>query len=222
MWPNTQFPTPRPSFKQPVEIVGVEPDEGELATVYFSVAWLPYVLGALNQLLLQATWKSDDIDVINTEQLRALRLIELFAIWQDLKEYGTPFWDEGNGDEADDTQPADTQPWYGHVTDPNAPAGELDFVESALLWTITALVAVATFELGGLAPAIAFHTAVEKFIIIQKRGDAAETIRFVVDGEDMKFINTAPYAPGDLIKTQIITPQTGGEHDLLIISTVAE
>lgn len=127
----------------------------------------------------------------------------------------TPFWDDE--EDVDDDAPAEMQPWYGGVTDPNAPPGELDFVESALLWAFTGLVAVATFEVGGLAPAIVFHTTVEKFIILQKRGDAAETIRFLIDGEDAKFVNTAPYAPGEIISTPLVTPATGGDHTLMII-----
>lgn len=132
-----------------------------------------------------------------------------------LLDVGTPFWDDET--DVDDEESTDTQPWYGEVTNPTAPADELTFVESVLLWGFTGLIAVATFEVAGVAPAILFHTTVEKFIIIQKRGDVAETIRFVVDNQDAKFVNTAPYAPGDLIETTITTPQTGGTHDLLII-----
>jgi len=133
---------------------------------------------------------------------------------------GTPFWD--TEDDVDDQAPIAEQTWYGEVTNPEAPAGELDFVENVALWVVTGLVAIATFEVGGIAPALAFRTTVEKFIILQKRGDAVATIRFVVDGEDVKFVNTAPYAPGDIIETPIVTPQTGGEHTLLIVQTAGE
>jgi hypothetical protein len=161
-----------------------------------------------------ATWQGDHDDVILALN-RATNLKEMLQI--PANEYPTPFWDDES--DLEDEEPADMQPWYGQVTNPNAPAGELDFVESVALWIITGIVAIATFEVGGVAPALAFHTTVEKFIILQKRGDAAATIRFVVDGEDAKFVNTAPYSPGDIIETPIVTPQTGGDHTLLIIQT---
>lgn len=170
-------------------------------------------MGAIDQLRNFATWQGDN----DAKQLAFDRATNLKAlIATDLGEVvETPFWDDSA--DVDDNEPVATQTWYGEVTNPTAPAGSLDFVESVALWAFTGLVAVATFEVAGIAPAIAFHTTVEKFIILQKRGDVAETIRFVVDGQDAKFVNTAPYAPGDIIETSIITPQTGGGHDLLII-----
>lgn len=206
---------PAPTFPQPVPAPTVDPDDaGTLIQVQYSWEWQQVLLAAVGQLLNPATWQGDH-DTVILALNRAANLRNMLQI--PIGEVETPFWDDET--DVDDNAPSDAQPWYGYVEDPNAPAGELDFVESALLWGFTGLVAVATFEVGGLAPAIAFHTAVEKFILIQKRGDVAETIRYVVDGQDMKFVNTAPYAPGELIETPIITPQTGGGHDLMIIST---
>jgi len=177
--------------------------------------WAQYVLGACEALVYDYNWY-DAGDLTPEEAAEAFRLIVQQAPYnKDPAEVETPFWDDAT--DVDDNAPVDMQTWYGEVTNPTDPPGELDFVESVALWAFTGLVAVATFEVAGIAPAIAFHTAVEKFIIIQKRGDVAETIRFVVDGEDMKFVNTAPYSPGDLIETTVITPQTGGSHDILII-----
>lgn len=206
---------PITSFPQEVPSPDVDPDdEGTLIYVKYSYLWRPVLMGAIDQLRNFATWQGDNA----AKQLafdRATNLKAMIATDLGAAEVETPFWDDST--DVDDNAPADMQPWYGQVTNPTAPPGELDFVESVALWAFTGLVAVATFEVAGIAPAIAFHTAVEKFIIIQKRGDVAETIRFVVDGEDMAFVNTAPYAPGDLIETTVITPQTGGSHDLLII-----
>jgi hypothetical protein len=205
-YPDTTFP-------QPVPAPTVDPDDaGTLITVRYSWEWQPVLLAAIDQLRNPATWQGDHDEII-TALNRATDLKSLLQ--QDVSEVGTPFWD--NETDVDDEEPGDIQPWYGEVTNPEAPAGELDFVENVALWIFTGLVAVATFEVAGIAPAIFFHTSVEKFIILQKRGDVAETIRFVVDGQDMKYVSTAPYAPGEIISTEIITPQTGGGHDLLII-----
>jgi hypothetical protein len=210
---NRPFAHPTSSFNTPVQAPSSDPDEGVLVQATFNAEWLPYVLGALYQLTLQTTWKGTPEEILEA-QYRAIILMHLFGVGEP-SEVETPFWDDET--DVDDNAPTDDQPWYGQVTNPTAPAGELDFVESVALWIFTGLVAVATFEVAGIAPAIAFHTTVEKFIILQKRGDVAETIRFVVDGQDAKFVNTAPYAPGEIIETPIITPQTGGGHDILII-----
>lgn len=172
------------------------------------------LLAAVDQLLNPATWQGEHDEVI-TALNRATNLKDMLQV--PVRFAPTPFWDDES--DLEDEEPADMQPWYGGVTNPTAPAGELDFVENLALWIITGIVGIATFEVGGVAPALAFHTTVEKFIILQKRGDAAATIRFVVDGQDAKFVNTAPYAPGDIIETKIVTPATGGGHDLLIVQT---
>jgi hypothetical protein len=203
------------SFVSPVIPPDVEPAEDDKIQVCISIAWLPYVVGALSQLTLQSTWRSDDPNEILLAQQRATYVIDQFNYVPECGGVGTPFWDDAT--DVDDEEPADDQDWYGVVTNPTAPAGELDFVESVALWIFTGLVAIATFEVGGIAPAIVFHTTVEKFIILQKRGDTAETIRFVIDGQDAKFVNTAPYAEGDIIETKLVTPQTGGDHTLMII-----
>lgn len=185
-------------------------------------AWWAVYTGLLFLLTEESAWQQFEGGMTREEAAE-----EALLIWQDAMSraetascdltVGTPFWDDES--DVDDEEPVDMQPWYGEVTNPTAPAGELDFVENIALWIVTGLVAIATFEIGGVAPALAFHTTVEKFIILQKRGDAAATIRFVVDGEDAKFVNTAPYAPGDIIETEIITEETGGDHMLLIIQT---
>lgn len=172
-------------------------------------------MAAIDQLLNPATWQGDhDQIILALDRANLLKdLIQTPVTVSD--EVQTPFWDDET--DVDDNEPVATQTWYGEVTNPTAPAGELDFVESVALWAFTGLVAVATFEVAGIAPAIAFHTFVEKFIIIQKRGDVGETIRFVVDHQDSITIDTTPYAPGELIETTIVTPQTGMGHDLMII-----
>ena len=78
----------------------------------------------------------------------------------------TPFWDDAS--DVEDTATEETQTWYGEVTDATAPPGELDFVENLSLWVVSGMVAIAT---GSVGAALAFHTVVAKFILIQKAGD---------------------------------------------------
>lgn len=179
--------------------------------------WLALVSGALTELTMRYNWeKFGTLTVDETVDRMQVMIDHYYAsACGEECEIETPFWDDTT--DVDDNATPSEQPWYGVVTNPDAPADELNFVESVLLWGFTGLIAVATFTEAGIAPAILFHTTVKKFIILQKRGDVAETIRFVVDGEDAKFVNNAPFAPDDIIETVIITPDADGEHSLLII-----
>jgi len=69
------YPPSVGSFQVPVLPPDVDPDEGDQVLVCFSTAWLPLVVGALQQLTLQATWKGDD-DTVLLAQMRAMMLIE--------------------------------------------------------------------------------------------------------------------------------------------------
>lgn len=73
----TPYPFPRPSFEFPVTPPDAEAGDSPLTTVCFSSAWLPFVEGALKQLLLQSTWAGTD-DEITTALGRATDLLGLF------------------------------------------------------------------------------------------------------------------------------------------------
>jgi hypothetical protein len=201
------------SFVSPVIPPDVEPADDDKIMVCVSVAWLPYVMGALSQLTLQSTWKTDDPDTVLLAQQRATYVIDQFNYKDDCALVQTPYWDDA--EDVDDQEPADTQTWYGEVTDPEAPAGELDFVENAALWAVSGMIAYAT---GSIGVALAFRTFVSKFILIQKAGDVGETIRFVIDNQDAVTINTAGRA-GELIEVPIIGDESLDEHQLYIIKT---
>jgi len=127
----------------------------------------------------------------------------------------TPYWD--NSEDVDDSLPADTQPWYGTVSDPEAPPAELDFVENAAIWAMTGFLAIATWEIGA-APAILFHTIAPRFVLATKRGDLGEIIRILVDGEEAARVDTSSAAPGDIIRTPILPdPAITTGHDIAII-----
>lgn len=76
---DNPFAQPQASFKFPVQPPDVDPDDGDSAVVCFSLAWLPYLLGAAQQLTLQATWKDDVVDMQLTLD-RAQELLYLLAL----------------------------------------------------------------------------------------------------------------------------------------------
>lgn len=125
----------------------------------------------------------------------------------------TPFWD--TDDSVDDDAPADDQPWYGYVADPEAPPAELDFIEQAAIWGFTGLLAVATWEIG-FAPAILFHTIAPKFVLAVKAGDVGEIIRILVDGQESARIDTTGRA-GEVIEQTVIGDPDLDEHELVIL-----
>jgi len=88
MWPDSAYAVPIGSFRVPVVIPDVDPDAAPLVTVCFNAAWLPYVLGCLKQLMLQATWQTTDPDVLNLVQGRAANLMYLFIQGCKLPESG--------------------------------------------------------------------------------------------------------------------------------------
>lgn len=73
------FPSPRPSFTSAVVPPGVDPTSTPSVTVTFACAWLPFVRGALQQLVLAATWDVDTDAALVLAQLRAMTLLSLFV-----------------------------------------------------------------------------------------------------------------------------------------------
>lgn len=79
MWPNSPFAVPTSSFKRPVPVPTSEPTTSPTTSVSLSCAWLPYVRGALQQLLLQTTWDTEDPALLALTQGRVWNLISLFS-----------------------------------------------------------------------------------------------------------------------------------------------
>lgn len=75
---GSDFPTPLPSFPYPAAAPDIDPDSGSQISVCFSEDWLPLVIGALQQLTLQATWQGSVSDVL-TAQMRAQTLLAMFG-----------------------------------------------------------------------------------------------------------------------------------------------
>lgn len=200
---------PEPSFPQsvPIPVLGVEP---ELA-VCFDTAWLPYVLGALQQLLQPTTWQGDDDDILAI-QAEVATLIAAVAnpTCATTGEIPTPFWDDVT--DTEDEYPTETQPWYGYVTDADLPPDELTFIESAGIWAFTGLLALT----GTPAAAILFHTTAPSFVLAMRGDSFAEVIRVVVDAQDAVEVETSG-DPDELIQLPIFPDPDLSAHDVLII-----
>jgi len=76
--PDNPFADSLGSFREPIAVPVDEPNAGTLMHVCFNRAWLPSILGSLLQLLQQATWRTDDPDLLHTAQLRSCLLIDMF------------------------------------------------------------------------------------------------------------------------------------------------
>lgn len=203
---------PASSFPQPVPAPTVEADDaGTLLLVNYSWEWQQVLLAAVTQLKNPATWQGSHDEILTAiDRATDLQFLLQAPIEQTI---GTPFWDDA--EDVDDEAPRDDQVWYGEMTDPDAPAGELDFVENALVWAVSGMIAYAT---GSIGVALAFRTFVSKFILIQKAGDVGETIRFVIDNQDAVTIDTTGHA-GELMEVSIVGDPDVEEHQLYIIKT---
>jgi len=80
MFPKSVFAHPVSSFNVPASIIDEEPGAGNLIPICINSHWIPYILGALEQLLLQTTWDTDDASVLALQQARVMDLIGLFDV----------------------------------------------------------------------------------------------------------------------------------------------
>jgi len=199
---------PVSSFLSPVPPPGIDPDEGGLLLVAYSPEWREVLLGACMQLLNPATWQGTD-----AEKTRALDRAETLRLMltEDLSSVPTPFWDEAQ--DLDDQAPFDSQTWYGEVTDPDAPADELEFVENAAIWIITGFIAYA----GQIGGAVFFNTIAPRFVLAWKRGDIGEVIRVVIDAADYGTVDTGTVAVGEVIELDVLPITEAATHDIMLI-----
>jgi len=184
-------------------------------------SWQAVTMGALLALTYPENWQQLEGGISREDA--AARAADMVQNAYETAEDGcvvsidTPYWDDESDVDAEETP--EMQPWYGEVTNPTAPADELDFVENAIVWGFTGLLALATPELG-FAPAILFNTIAPRFIIAMKRADLGEIFRIVVDGQDSVKVDTTPYAAGEIINVPIVADPSLETHSLLIIGTL--
>jgi hypothetical protein len=79
MYPDSLYAQGRGSFLRPVPIPAHGPLTPPTKTVVVSCEWLPYIRGALQQLLLQSTWNTNNPAFLTDIQGNVANLIDLFS-----------------------------------------------------------------------------------------------------------------------------------------------
>ncbi len=77
MW-DPRRPAPRGSFVEPVTIPATTPADGPLLYLPCNADWVPYVLGAMMQLVLPSTWATADPAAVREVQTQ---VTDLMAAW---------------------------------------------------------------------------------------------------------------------------------------------
>lgn len=207
------------SFPQEVPAPDVEPDEGDLILVAYSIYWIPVLMAACDQLRQFSTWQGDD----DTKLLAFNRATNLKDILQTPLEIDdnvpAPYWD--TDEDVDDEEPLATQEWYGMVTNPSAPANELTFVENAVIWIFTGFIALVLAPAlpVGVAAGLTFRTLATRFTLAFRRGDIIEQIRIVIDAKDYGTVNTGDVALDGVIEVNVDGLDTADFHDILLVVT---
>lgn len=195
---------PDPSFKTPVPLPLVPPDEGEQILVAYNPAWIPVLVAAAQQLLLPSTWQGDHdtvIDALNEASLLIFQLTEPAGT----SGVPTPFWDEGQ--DLDDQASESEQSWYGEVDDPEAPADDITFIENVGIWAITGFIAYS----GQIGAAIFFHSIAPSFVLAFHRGDVGEIWRVIVDAADYGTVDTSSATENDVVEMRVIGSEAGSD-----------
>lgn len=217
-YPNG-FNYPEPSFPQALIPPAVDPDDPdlEMILVEYNPAWTEVLMAAVDQLLLYSTWDGDhDAKILAVN--RASNLKWLLQEPVDIaEEVPAPYWDDD--EDVDDEMPADEQEWYGMVTNPNAPANELTFVENAVIWIFTGFIALVLAPAlpAGVAAGLAFRTLATRFTLAFRRGDIIEQIRIIIDAQDYGTVNTGDVAVGDIIEIDVNGLEDAAFHDILLV-----
>ena len=203
---------PEVSFPQELIPPDSDPDEPDTILVEYSKAWTEVLMAACDQLGLYASWvgtHDDKITAVNRAQLLKWQLQNPTVCAE--RDYPTPYWDTET--DVDDEAPTDTQDWYGEVTDPEVPAGELTFVENAVIWLFTGFVAIAATP----AAALFFHTIAPRFVLAFNRGDVGEVWRVVVDAADYTEVDTGSLSAGDIVEIVVDGLDDLDAHDILLV-----
>ncbi len=77
MYPDSLYANARGSFERPVPPPVSGPSDSPTSSITINCEWLPYIRGALQQLLLQSTWQ-DVFPGLDLTQQRVFDLIDLF------------------------------------------------------------------------------------------------------------------------------------------------
>jgi len=207
--PSEVFVPPLPSFPVPV---APPLTDGEAVALCIPVNWIPYIRGALQQLIQPTTWIGTE-EEIKAAQETAATIIAMMEEGACAATGGvpTPFWDEAQ--DVDDEATPEEQAWYGEVTDEEAPADEITFVENIGIWAITGFIAYS----GQIGAAIFFNTIAPRFVLAFHKGDIREIWRVVVDSAEYGRVDTDDYSAGDVIEMSIFADEELTDHDIVIM-----
>lgn len=225
-FPGNLYPNPdnypEVSFPQELTPPNVDPDDPdlEMILVEYNPAWTEVLMAAADQLLQYSSWEGDHdakIQAVN----RATTLKWLLQQPVDVSdEIPAPYWD--TEEDVDDSLPPEEQDWYGYVESATAPAGDMTFVQSAVIWILTGFVALVlspTLPVGAAA-AVAFRTFATRFTLAFNRGDIGEQFRVIIDAADYETVDTSSLSVGDIIEINVDGLADLPEHDILIVRTV--
>jgi len=223
-YPQNVYPNPNNfaevSFPEEVTPPSVDPDEGETFLYAYNPAWSKVLAAACDQLLLPSSWIGTS-DEKKLAMARALSLkIQLQEpVYVPEREVPAPYWDDDA--DVDDEMPPEDQDWYGMVTNPDAPADELTFVENAVIWIFTGFIALVLAPAlpVGVAAGLAFRTLATRFTLAFRRGDIIEQIRIVIDAKDYGLVDTSTVAEGEIIEIAVNGLDEADFHDILLVVT---
>lgn len=220
LYPNADN-FPEVSFPQELIPPGVDPDDPdlEMILVEYNPAWTLVLMAAIDQLLQYSSWAGDH----DTKILAVNRASNLKWLLQEPvsvnDEIPAPYWD--SEEDVDDSLPADEQDWYGYVESATAPAGDMTFVQSAVIWILTGFVALVlspTLPVGAAA-AVTFRTLATRFTLAFNRGDVREQFRVIVDASDYETVDTDGLETGDIIEINVDGLEDAAFHDIMIVRT---
>jgi hypothetical protein len=121
-----------------------------------------------------------------------------------------PYWDDDDGADADDEQPANDQDWYGVLV------GESTWQEQIEDWFIAAFVAMAATP----AAAIAFLTIAPKFRLAWKTANWGAIVKIFLDQTEIATVDTYAETPG-IVTYDVFVPtgmgMANGAHELWIM-----
>lgn len=209
------------SFPQELIPPDVDPDDPdlEMILVEYNPAWTEVLMAACDQLGQYSAWVGDEDAkklAVNRAQVLKWLLQKPVEISEEIP---APYWD--SEEDVDDSLPPDEQDWYGYVENAIAPADEMTFVQSAVIWILTGFVALVlspTLPVGAAA-AVTFRTLATRFTLAFNRGDVREQFRVIVDAADYETVDTDGLSTGDIIELDINGLPDAAYHDIMIVRT---
>lgn len=204
VYPNG-FNYPRPTFLTPIPIPLVDPDEGDVILVAYSLEWQKFLLGCVTQGFLPSTWEGTD-----EEKTHALNMVAnlQYLLTVEAGEAGvpTPYWDDAS--DLDDQEPVGEQQWYGIF--------DGTFQETVENFVIAGFIAYS----GQIGAAITFLTLAPRFRLAWKTADLGGIIRVIIDGADAGAVDTQGDDNGIIERDYVGDPDVENHSILMYLESV--